>query len=66
MFASHLHFHFLVTMQPQMKAPPNMHCIDKFLIQSIVAKPGTTTEDITSDMVTKHKQQIVFHSRCVF
>ncbi|AES87406.1 putative vesicle-associated membrane-protein-associated protein [Medicago truncatula] len=39
-----------VTMQAQKKAPPNMHCIDKFLIQSIVAKPGATTEDITSEM----------------
>lgn len=39
-----------VTMQPQKKAPPNMHCIDKFLIQSIVTRPGATTEDITSEM----------------
>jgi len=66
MFATYLHFHFAVTMQAQKKAPANMHCIDKFLIQSIVAKPGATTEEITSEMVTKHKQQIVFHSRCIF
>ncbi|AES87412.1 hypothetical protein MTR_4g026730 [Medicago truncatula] len=29
-----------ITMQAQKKAPPNMHCIDEFLIQSIVTRPG--------------------------
>ncbi|RHN59340.1 hypothetical protein MtrunA17_Chr4g0012201 [Medicago truncatula] len=37
---SYLHFHLEVTMQAQKKAPPNMHCIDEFLIQSIVTRPG--------------------------
>jgi hypothetical protein len=39
-------------MKGQKEAPPNMQCIDKFLIQSVVANPGATTKDITPKMVT--------------
>ncbi|GAU25694.1 hypothetical protein TSUD_266210, partial [Trifolium subterraneum] len=42
-----------VTMQGQKEAPPNMQCIDKFLIQSVVANPGATTKDITPKMFKK-------------
>lgn len=38
-------------MQAQKEAPPDMQCKDKFLLQSIVASPGTTPKDITSDLV---------------
>lgn len=38
-------------MQAQQTAPPNMHCKDKFLIQSTVVPFGVTEDDITSDMV---------------
>jgi len=41
----------LVTMQGQKESPPDMQCRDKFLLQSVVAPDGTTTKDITSDMV---------------
>ncbi|XP_012573547.1 vesicle-associated protein 2-2-like isoform X2 [Cicer arietinum] len=44
---------FTVTMQAQQTAPPNMHCKDKFLIQSTVVPFGVTEDDITSDMFTK-------------
>jgi hypothetical protein len=36
-----------------MEAPPDMQCKDKFLLQSIVARPGATTKDITPEMVNK-------------
>jgi len=39
-------------MQAQKEAPPDMQCEDNLLIQSIVARPGVTTKDITSEMVT--------------
>ncbi|AES87404.1 hypothetical protein MTR_4g026600 [Medicago truncatula] len=52
LFATYLHFHFVVPTQAQKKAPPNKHCIDKFLIQSIVAWPGATAKDI-SEMFEK-------------
>ncbi|XP_058741355.1 vesicle-associated protein 1-2-like [Vicia villosa] len=41
-------------MQAQEETPPNIQCKDKFLIQSIVAKMGATTEDITSEMFNKN------------
>lgn len=41
----------LVTMQAQKEAPSDMQCKDKFLLQSVVAGPGTTPKDITPEMV---------------
>jgi hypothetical protein len=38
-------------MQAQKEAPPDMHCKDKFLIQSVVAKDGSTAKDITAELV---------------
>lgn len=46
-----LHFVGAVTMQAQRAAPPDLHCKDKFLIQSTVVPVGTAEEDITSGMV---------------
>ncbi|XP_021898554.1 LOW QUALITY PROTEIN: vesicle-associated protein 1-2-like [Carica papaya] len=43
----------LVTMQAQKEAPPDMLCKDKFLLQSVVASPGTTTKDVTAQMFSK-------------
>lgn len=48
-------FRFVVTMQGQKEAPPDMQCKDKFLLQSVVANPGATTRDITPEMVTIQK-----------
>lgn len=42
---------FVVTMQAQKEAPPDMQCKDKFLLQSVVAPDGSTTKDITPEMV---------------
>lgn len=43
----------LVSMQAQKKAPSDKECKDKFLIQSVVVSPGTTTKDVTSEMFKK-------------
>lgn len=43
--------HSSVTMQAQKEAPPDMQCRDKFLLQSAVVNPGTTSKDITPEMV---------------
>ncbi|KAK6915501.1 Major sperm protein (MSP) domain [Dillenia turbinata] len=44
---------FIVTMQAQRSAPPDLMCKDKFLIQSMVVPVGTTDDDITSSMFSK-------------
>lgn len=44
---------FTVTMQAQRVAPPDLHCKDKFLIQSTVIPTGTTEEEITSAMFSR-------------
>lgn len=44
---------FLVTMQAQKEAPPDMQCKDKFLLQAVVAPHGATVKDITADMVSR-------------
>lgn len=38
-------------MQAQKEAPSDLQCKDKFLLQSVVASPGTTLKDITPEMV---------------
>lgn len=43
--------HGVVTMQAQKEEPPDMQCRDKFLLQSVVTSPGTTTKDISAEMV---------------
>lgn len=40
-----------VTMQAQREVPPDMQCKDKFLLQCVIANPGTTAKDITPEMV---------------
>lgn len=47
-----------VIMQAQKEAPANMQCKDKFLIQSVVAKPGSTAKDITSEMFNKDRAKV--------
>lgn len=41
----------VVTMQAQRTAPPDLHCKDKFLVQSAVVPKGTTEDEISSDLV---------------
>ncbi|CAJ1941104.1 unnamed protein product [Sphenostylis stenocarpa] len=50
---------FTVTMQAQRIAPPDMHCKDKFLIQSTVVPFGTTEADITYDMFAKDSGKFI-------
>nr|XP_051177033.1 pollen receptor-like kinase 1 [Lolium perenne] len=42
-----------VIMKPQEEAPPNMHCKDMFLVQSVVVREATTTNDLTEEMFKK-------------
>ncbi|KZV49034.1 vesicle-associated protein 1-2-like [Dorcoceras hygrometricum] len=48
-----LELQFPLTMQAQKEAPPDMQCRDKFLLQSVVVRPGITAKDITPEMFTK-------------
>jgi len=44
----------------QKEAPPDMKCKDMLRIQSIVARPGVTTKDITSEMVTTNTKLFLY------
>ncbi|KAI4370289.1 hypothetical protein MLD38_018656 [Melastoma candidum] len=44
---------FMVTMQAQRTAPPDLICKDKFLLQSTVVPDDVTEEDITSSMFSR-------------
>lgn len=46
-------FEFIVTMQAQQVAPPDMVCKDKFLVQSAIVPPETEDVVITPDMFLK-------------
>ncbi|XP_077235436.1 vesicle-associated protein 1-2-like [Tasmannia lanceolata] len=50
---------FIVTMQAQREAPPDLQCKDKFLLQSVIANPGTTAKDITPEMFNKESGNLV-------
>jgi hypothetical protein len=39
-------------MQAQKESPPDMQCKDKFLVQSVAAENGATTQDINAAMVS--------------
>ncbi|XP_047084997.1 vesicle-associated protein 1-1-like [Lolium rigidum] len=45
-----------VTMGTQSEAPAEMQCGDKFLVQSVVVREGTTVEDVTQDKDMFKKQ----------
>jgi len=55
----HSTFDVIVTMQAQKEAPADMQCKDKFLLQSAVSSPGTTTKDITQEMFNKESGNTV-------
>ncbi|KAL3649441.1 Vesicle-associated protein 1-2 [Castilleja foliolosa] len=42
-----------VTMQAQKEAPPDLECRDKFLLQCVAVRPGSTAKDITAEMFNK-------------
>jgi hypothetical protein len=44
----------------QKEAPPDMQCKDMLRIQSIVARPGVTAKDITSEMVTTNTKLFLY------
>eukprot|EP00262_Sarcandra_glabra_P007595 TRINITY_DN2048_c0_g4_i3.p1 TRINITY_DN2048_c0_g4~~TRINITY_DN2048_c0_g4_i3.p1 ORF type:complete len:240 (+),score=40.43 TRINITY_DN2048_c0_g4_i3:187-906(+) len=53
----------IVTMQAQREAPLDMQCKDKFLLQSVVVSPGSTTKDITPEMFNKESGNLVEESK---
>ncbi|XP_021756303.1 vesicle-associated protein 1-2-like [Chenopodium quinoa] len=55
----HSNHDLLVTMQAQKEAPADLQCKDKFLLQSVIASPGLTVKDITSDMFNKESGNYV-------
>ncbi|KAL3516202.1 hypothetical protein ACH5RR_023104 [Cinchona calisaya] len=54
---------FIVTMQAQRTAPPDMTCKDKFLVQGTVVAVGTSEEDITSSMFARENGRYVEESK---
>ncbi|KAH7848387.1 hypothetical protein Vadar_002193 [Vaccinium darrowii] len=48
-----------VTMQAQKEAPPDMHCKDKFLIQSVIAPNGATAKDMTPEMFNREDGKVI-------
>ncbi|XP_027159572.1 vesicle-associated protein 2-2-like [Coffea eugenioides] len=54
---------FLVTMQAQKVALPDMTCKDKFLVQGTVVAEGTTEDDITSSLFAKENGKYVEESK---
>ncbi|XP_076881134.1 vesicle-associated protein 1-2-like [Bidens hawaiensis] len=52
-------YEIIVTMQAQKEAPHDMQCKDKFLIKSVIASPGATPKDITSELFTKETLNVV-------
>jgi hypothetical protein len=48
-----------VTMQAQKEAPHDMHCKDKFLIQTVVTKDGSTTKDVTAELFSKEPGKVI-------
>ncbi|XP_027107530.1 vesicle-associated protein 2-2-like isoform X1 [Coffea arabica] len=54
---------FLVTMQAQKVALPDMTCKDKFLVQGTVVAEGTTDDDITSSLFAKENGKYVEESK---
>ncbi len=41
----------VVTMQAQREAPPDMQCKDKFLVQSVIAPVGSSSKDVSQELV---------------
>ncbi|KAL2635138.1 hypothetical protein R1flu_006617 [Riccia fluitans] len=46
----HKRVEITVTMQAQKESPPDMHCKDKFVVQSVIAPRGITAKDISSEL----------------
>lgn len=53
----------IVTMQAQREAPPDMQCKDKFLLQSVIASPGSNLKDINAEMFSKEAGHVVEESK---
>ncbi|KAL3516970.1 hypothetical protein ACH5RR_023872 [Cinchona calisaya] len=48
-----------VVMQAHKEMPPDMHCKDKFLVQSVVVPKGATIKDINQQMFEKEDGKII-------
>ncbi|XP_062222537.1 vesicle-associated protein 1-3-like, partial [Phragmites australis] len=57
-----------VSQVPPKEIPPDYHCKDKFLVQSIAVEDGTTQKDIVPDMFSKAPGKVVeeFKLRVVY
>ena len=47
-------FDFLVTMQAQREAPPDMQCKDKFLVQSVILPDDIEDKEVSQEFVSSH------------
>ncbi|RLN09634.1 uncharacterized protein C2845_PM11G31140 [Panicum miliaceum] len=52
-------FGISITMQAPKEIPPDYHCKDKFLVQSIAVEEGTAPKDIVPDMFSKAPGKLV-------
>ncbi|KAK8944885.1 Vesicle-associated protein 2-1 [Platanthera zijinensis] len=48
-----------VTLQAQKEYPPNMHCVDKFLLQSTKVSPTIDIDEIPPDTFSKHGEKVI-------
>ncbi|XP_010417554.1 PREDICTED: vesicle-associated protein 1-4 [Camelina sativa] len=49
----------LVTLKAQTEAPAHMQCEDMFFIQSVVASPGTTAKNLTTEMFSLNDGHLI-------
>ena len=54
MSQQHDMFDFLVTMQAQREAPPDMQCKDKFLVQSVILPDDIKDKEVSQEFVSSH------------
>ncbi|XAR54701.1 hypothetical protein NMG60_11029958 [Bertholletia excelsa] len=54
---------FIIKMEAQKLAPPDMICLDKFLVQRRVVPAGTAAKDITCCMFGKYDGSCVYESK---
>jgi hypothetical protein len=54
---------FLVVMQAQREAPPDIQCKDKFLVQSVVLPDDDDHKDISQELVSNN---FLFKGVCSF
>ena len=61
MSQQHDMFDFLVTMQAQREAPPDMQCKDKFLVQSVILPDDIKDKEVSQEFVSSHNFYLFSH-----